>query len=288
MKNKKRDIDAELESIDKESDSLSSVKVPRATHEESDATERTAKKSLQKPLNSVVEKQVSEQVTLTPVRESSPIPKWYKKTARQQWRLQQIKNLLCVYESGVKTKEGTLIKPSGKEVREYESSLRLLKLKQLQSINNTYDLMNEPIGLIDRLKKLDVKYASIVYMFMNNDTVEKFIINDKGRTFKRDEKQYLIKKERGKHCVSHGSRMTLYFYYQNNPFPILYDESARTPIGVVDAELMYQTQHYEYLQALANAVRMNSKLNICLFLSIINFVMLVIGIIIMLKGFEMI
>jgi len=181
------------------------------------------------------------------------------------------------YEKGINQGKHKY-EPTLKEVEEYKKELSDLKLKDLQTLKSQEQTI-EKLTIVDKIKNISTKYSSKIVILMDNNTTDTFIINDAGRTFDRKGGTYLLRKQAG---IKENKR-TVYYYFQNNPFPIIFNKSE-IPHGSVDAILLKKTLHFEYLQALANSLRTVKKIDMLLLLMILNFAVGIINLILRLKG----
>lgn len=211
-----------------------------------------------------------------------PIPKWHKRALRKQWREHKILHLVDIYKNGIRG-----FTPEQKDVDEYEKELRAIKPKDLNTITEAYTFNKQGTGLIDVVKKLDSKYSCLVHILMDNNTLDTIIVNERGRSFKRHECMYILDKDKGKQYKHKKLKMTVYFYFQNNPFPVTLTRNV-LPVGMPDGILLKKTMHFEYLQALANSIKMAKKIEVLVFIGILAFILNVIILLVCLKGFGII
>jgi len=197
-----------------------------------------------------------------------------------EWKVNKIKELVTLYENGIKG-----FKPTKKDIEEYQLSLEKLKPKYLETIGKPFiKNISDTTNIIDIVKKLDSKYSCLAMVFMDNGTTDSFIVNEQGRTFIRKDKIYLIDPARGKQYTFKSSKLIMYFYFQNNPFPIVFEKNI-IPEGIPDGILLKKVLHFEYLQALANAVRLNKKMDMLTIIGALGFVVSLATFILCLKGF---
>ena len=201
---------------------------------------------------------------------------------KKEWRIKKIEELVKIFSSG---KGDT--KPDKKEVEEYRKILVGMKPRYLESIHKVYETTLVDDSMKDKIKKLDKRFQSQIIIFMDNQTLDTFTINDKGRTFERKGMTYIINQKAGIQWFHNRREVFTYFYYQNNPHAIIFRKN-KVPEGTPDATLLKRVLHFEFLQALANAVRMNKKVDIVLIAVALIFILNVVMIGLMLKGFGMV
>lgn len=196
------------------------------------------------------------------------IPKWFKFFERKQIKNKMIEQLLRHYVTPVQlpnTKE--MYVPADKDVREYADQLKKCRLKDLSQMGR---LTAYPLKLdwFDRLKSLKRKEHAVVTIFNDNKTTDTGVIHCYDRTFSRHDMCYVVMSERG--VYSPEFRMSHFFYYANNPWPIVFTKN-RIPEGMVDSKLMDDLIEMKVIEALA-AVNIDMKINILLVMSFLTLI----------------
>ena len=189
------------------------------------------------------------------------------KIKEKELRIKLIAKLINEYKKGVKG-----FKPTEKQIKEYETELIKCKtrvLKQLQITEKDNKFNADPLTLI---KTIDARYKALVSVYMDNNSIDRFYINSKGRTFTRKGKTYLIDKSKGSELWDKRKKLMCYHYFYNNPFAIVFKKNE-VPKGVVDSLLLKRVLHFEYLQALANAIKYIKKMDTLFLFTILNLVL---------------
>ena len=218
------------------------------------------------------------------MKKSEPIPKWYKFKLLNQQKNEIISKLMLEYEKGLKHSTKNW-KPTDEEVNKYHKTLNKLSIKKLQIVLNQENVKLK-IGWSDTLKKgLKRKHACLITVIQDNQTTDQFIVHSINRTFTKDKSKYLL--DMNKAMLDIDYRMPRLYYYQNNPYPIKFKKNM-LPEGEPDGQLLNDTLHFEYLKALANAVKISKVINLSLVFSILGFAASVGTLIICVKGFKII
>lgn len=190
------------------------------------------------------------------------IPKWYRPLHRHRLRLELIQHF---YNRYIDANREYNISTTEKEMLRYKIALKKLKLKELLSIEQIVPRKLR-LDLIDRIRGLNRKKAHLITIINDNNTFDTFTINKYSRTFDRTGCRYFF--DPNKAFYNPEFRIRHSFYYFNNPYPIQF-QKTKLPDAHPDGRLLKSVLHFEYLTALANVVKVNSKLNFVLVFTII-------------------
>ena len=207
-----------------------------------------------------------------------PIPKWYNPIQRAELKHDLINTYVTDYCKPKKFGDLTH-EPTEKDVKDYTRLLNSLSIEELQKMGElkSYDLKLDPL---DRLKSIDKKKFAVVTIFNDNKTTDTGVCHCYSRTFSRSGMSYIVMGERG--IYDPEFKMAHFYYYANNPFPILFQKN-KDPQAIADAKLLDDTIEMKVIEALAN-IDMDKKITFILFLVVISTFAQVIDLIITLKG----
>lgn len=211
----------------------------------------------------------------------STIPSWYHPLQRKRLKKEYIQHLADNFKKPITYNNKEIYTPTQKEIEEYIKDLKTCKIQQLQQMQT---IMKYPLKLefLDRIKSLKKKEHAIVTIFNDNKTTDTGIIHCYDRTFSRHEMTYLIMNDRG--IYDPEFKMIHFYYYANNPFPLVYDKSqSKMPEAVADAKLMDDTIEMKVIEALA-AVDIDKKINLLMLFSVLNLCMSAITLLLIYKA----
>jgi len=180
---------------------------------------------------------------------------------------QLVNQCLELYKKPVRT-AGVTHEPTLKEIKKYETKLKSLKVKDLQSVSELREY-NLKLDKLDRLKSLDKKKYAVVTVFNDNKTTDTGVCHCYSRSFSRCGMRYIVMSERG--IYDPEFRMTHFYYYANMPFPIVF-EKGMLPEGQPDGKLLDATIEMSVLEALAN-INIDKKVNMLVIIGIFTLVL---------------
>lgn len=211
------------------------------------------------------------------------VPKWYQTKKRFELKKELIKKCVDEYSTLAELYHGITYKPSKIEIAEYASTLKKASLKELANMGE-FKKADLKLDILDRLKSVDKKKHAVVTIFNDNKTTDTGVVHCYDRTFSREGMRYIIMTDRG--VYNPEFKMTHFYYYANNPFPIVFDKT-KTPDAVTDGKLLDNTIEFHVIEALAN-IAIDKKINIALVLLLILVIEATIILIMCAKGFKVV
>jgi len=205
-------------------------------------------------------------------------PKWYQFIQYADKKEELIKHYVEHYSKPVKHL-GQEHSPSASDVAYYRKYLQKLSVHDLMLMGELkkYDLKLDPL---DRLKSIDKKKFAVVTIFNDNKTTDTGVCHCYSRTFSRSGMSYIVMGERG--IYDPEFKMAHFYYYANNPFPIVYQKN-KDPDAIADAKLLDDTIEMKVIEALAN-IDMSKTITFILFLVAIGTLCQIVDLVITLKG----
>jgi len=216
------------------------------------------------------------------------IPKWYLIRARASLKKTIIADLLTEYEQAVKLTNKQSYKPTDLDVQDYKQELYKLNMRQLLQVKKIEEAKPK-LSVLDKFSKLNKRKALLVSIYHKNNSKTHYVCSRYTRVLVVNEHQYLCPPNMGNYDNKY--KMMSYSYYENNPFPIQYNDDFRAnlPSGVTipDGELLKTTKDFEFAQRLAHS-NLKDKVNLAVIFSLLSFVCSAACVILCLKGFNMI
>lgn len=212
------------------------------------------------------------------------MPKWYKPIARRRLRLQIVKKISEQYAKPVQLIDKSYFTPTDKEIREYVSLIKSLKLKDIIELDRIQHFPL-PLDIVDRIRSLDKKKHAAVTIINDNNTLDTFVVHIYDRIFFHNEMCYIIRGEFG--LQDPEISMKHFYYYVGNPWPINLMAKNKLPQGNPDASILYDTIKFESLRALGN-INLEKSVNILIIVILVNVIISIITALICARGFKLI
>ena len=216
------------------------------------------------------------------------IPKWYLLSSRTKLKKELIQTLLKEYQEPIKLTPKQSFQPTEMDIKDYMNELQKLSLKQILQIQKIEEAKPK-LSITDKVAKINKKKALLVTIYHKNGSRTHYVCARHTRVLKINEHKYMCPPNMGN--FDNKYNMMSYSYYENNPFPIMYnnDYRSQTPEGITipDGELLASTMEFEFAQKLTHST-MASKISIAVVFSILGFVCSAATLVICVKGFNII
>lgn len=206
---------------------------------------------------------------------ATQIPSWAHPVHRYRYKKQLIKQMLDEYSKPIELtidNKKQYFQVNENDLIQYEKVLNSLSLRQLLVTNVTL-CAKQQLTLIERIRRtFKRKFCVMVSIIYKNKVINDYLITSNSRFIQVDNKKYIIPSERG--SLNTKYKMYHYFYYENNPFPIVFSDDF-DPATTPDAELLKNTINFEFAQRMAQLSEINKKIDITFIMTILNFIMLI-------------
>ena len=186
----------------------------------------------------------------------------HKEYINQRGRESKIDYIVNQYKQSFQIGD-QIVKFSDEQIEKYRESLRSLKDKELKKLSDHAKKTFIQYKVLDKVKKLFGKKKTIlVTLFRKNNTVTHHVIDSRLKSFKIEDREYIVEISVGRQNLD--NKMFALYYFEDIPVPLKVTDKG---YDFLNSETVKQVFDLKYLQAMTQVADLEKFFKLSLLMS---------------------